>query len=414
MDSAEFAALARKNKADFTRERAMPLPDLVLSLLNFRKGTISSELRQFSKAMNGQDAPRLVSPSAFCQARKKLRHESLIALNDKAIEAFETHFAPHRWHGLRLLAVDGSTGALPNEEEVAETFGGPSDASLPMARFSRLYDVLNKLVIHADMAPYATGERELAASYLYATGTDDLTLYDRGYGAFWLFSMHRDLDRAYCARVKLSFSKEVKDFLASAEKSRVTVLRPSPRAKAQCEAYNLSTDPVPVRLIRVDLGKGQTEVLVTSLLDEKVYKTVWFKKLYQYRWGVEEDYKREKQRMEIENFSGKSAEILRQDLHAKVLALNLSAMMVWVAQAIADRVYEKRKRKYQINFANALSVLKNDLIRYISGASPWGMLVRLLSEIVESVEAVVPGRSYPRIKRKRHERTFHGNYKRTA
>ena len=392
----------------------MPLPDLILSLLNFRKGTISSELRQFSKALNGQEAIRSVTTSAFCQARKKLRHESLIAINDKAIEAFENQFAPHRWHGFRLLGVDGSTGRLPNEEAIAEFFGGPSDASLPMARFSRLYDVLNKLVIRADMEPYSTSEREIAANYLYATSADDLTIYDRGYGAFWLFSMHRDLDRHYCARVKLSFSKEVKAFLTSGEKSCVTVLTPNARARGQCEEYNLSTNPVPVRLVRVALGKGQTEVLVTSLLDEQVYKTSWFKKLYQLRWGVEEDYKREKQRMEIENFSGKSAGIILQDFHAKVLALNLSAMMVWVAQVIADRVYAKRDHRYQINFANALSVLKNDLIRYIASSSPWGMLMRLLSEIVESVEAVLPGRSYPRIKRKSHERTFHGNYKRTA
>ena len=392
----------------------MPLPDLILSLLNFRKGTISSELRQFSKAVNGQDAIRSVTTSAFCQARKKLRHESLIAINDKAIEVFEKQFTPHRWHGFRLLGVDGSTGRLPNEEEIAEFFGGPSDASLPMARFSRLYDVLNKLVIRADMEPYSTSEREIAANYLYATSADDLTIYDRGYGAFWLFSMHRDLDRHYCARVKLSFSKEVKAFLASGEKSRVTVLTPNARARGQCEEYNLSTNPVPVRLVRVALGEGQTEVLVTSLLDEQVYKTSWFKKLYQLRWGVEEDYKREKQRMEIENFSGKSARIILQDFHAKVLALNLSAMMVWVAQVIADRVYAKRNHRYQINFANALSVLKNDLIRYIASSSPWGMLMRLLSEIVESVEAVLPGRSYPRIKRKSHEQTFHGNYKRTA
>ena len=86
----------------------MPLPDLILSLLNFRKGTISSELRQFSKAVNGQDAIRSVTTSAFCQARKKLRHESLIAINDKAIEAFENQFTSHRWHRFRWLVFHAS------------------------------------------------------------------------------------------------------------------------------------------------------------------------------------------------------------------------------------------------------------------------------------------------------------------
>ena len=392
----------------------MPLPDLVLAILNFRKGTISSELRQFSKAINGQEALRGITDSAFCQARKKLRYQSLVPLNNKAIEAFGSHFAVHRWHGFRLLAVDGSTGRLPNEEEIITTFGGPSDASCPMARFSRLYDVLNKIIVHADMEPYDTGEREIAANYLYVTGKDDLTLYDRGYGAFWLFAMHRDLNRDYCARVKLSFSNEVKAFLASGERSLVTVLTPNDRAKKQCGEYNISAKPVPVRLIRVSLGKGHVEVLVTSLLDEDAYKTGCFKTLYQYRWGVEENYKREKKRMEIENFSGKSVQVIRQDFYAKILALNLSAMLVWVAQAIADRVYEKRKKTYQINFANALSVLKNDLVRYLTNDSPWEMLLRLLSEMVASVEVVESGRSYPRQMKKIHAQKFHCNYKRTA
>ncbi|MES9858933.1 MAG: hypothetical protein ABW166_20385 [Sedimenticola sp.] len=57
---------------------------------------------------------------------------------------------------------------------------------------------------------------------------------------------------------------------------------------------------------------------------------------------------------------------------AKILALNLSATLVWVAQAIAERVDKKRVRNYQINFANALSVLKNELVSYINQQSPWG------------------------------------------
>ena len=32
--------------------------------------------------------------------------------------------------------------------------------------------------------------------------------------------------------------------------------------------------------------------------------------------------------------------------------------MEWVAQAIAERIYQERKHTYQLNFANALSVLK--------------------------------------------------------
>jgi hypothetical protein len=43
------------------------------------------------------------------------------------------------------------------------------------------------------------------------------------------------------------------------------------------------------------------------LLYDRGYPTVWFKPLYHKRWGVEEGYKREKSRVEIENFSGRKA-----------------------------------------------------------------------------------------------------------
>ena len=39
----------------------------------------------------------------------------ITAYDQYAIEAFENQFTSHRWHGLRLLGVDGSTGRLPNQ-----------------------------------------------------------------------------------------------------------------------------------------------------------------------------------------------------------------------------------------------------------------------------------------------------------
>ena len=237
--SEEFKELARKNPEHFTRDRGLPLPDLVLMILNYRKGTINSELEQFTQAIYGQDTLPKVTPSAFCQARQKLRPEALIGLNSRILDEFEARFALHRWHGFRILAVDGSTGQLPNEEVIAEIYGGPTDANAPRARFCRLYDVLNKVIICSDMEPYEVGEREIAAPYLYEVKENDLLLYDRGFPAFWFFAMHRDMGRSFCARAKLSHSSEVREFVASGERTRIVTLSPPSAAKAQCEDYNL-------------------------------------------------------------------------------------------------------------------------------------------------------------------------------
>ncbi len=102
---------------------------------------------------------------------------------------------------------------------------------------------------------------------------------------------------------------------------------------------DLSLQAFPTIIVGIFVGSSGAGNLIyaQALLDEKAYPTPVFKKLYSLRWGVEENYKREKQRIEIENFSGRSVEVICQDFHAKILALNLSAMVVWVAQAIAER-----------------------------------------------------------------------------
>jgi hypothetical protein len=382
-------------------------------LLNLRKGSIGDELDRFFEVLHDQPLADGVSPSAFCQARKKLNPRALMALNEPLLAGFERHFSLRLWHGLRLLAVDGSTGRLPNTADVIAEFGTPPQgASVPLARFSRLYDVLNGLVVEADIEPRHVGERVLAGEYLAATRQNDLLLYDRGYPAFWLFALHRQEQRHFCARMALDFSGEVRDFLASSKKSDVVLFSPGAEARKQCQRYGLSGEPFSLRLIRVQLKGGETEVLATSLLDEAIYPSTWFKHLYHLRWGVEEDYKREKCRLEIENFSGLSAQAVKQDFFAKIFVLNLTAILTRVAQAIADRLYQARKRAYRVNFANALSKMKDNVVRLFLFDSPKHLLTTLVLAMAASAEAVRPDRSYPRKVKPAKLQGFHPNYKR--
>ena len=382
-------------------------------LLNLRKGSIGDELSRFFEVIHDQPLAETVTPSAFCQARKKLNARALMGLNRPLLEGFQRHFSPRLWHGLRLLAVDGSTARLPNTEDVIATFGAPPEgASVPLARFSRLYDVLNHLVIEADFESRHVGERVLAGEHLAATGDNDLLLYDRGYPAFWLFALHQQEQRHFCARMSLDFSREVSAFLASGKTSDVVLFSAGTEARKQCREYALPCEPIPLRLIRVQLKGGEIEVLATSLLDEDTHPTAWFKHLYHLRWGVEEGYKREKSRLEIENFSGLSAQIVQQDFYAKIFVLNLSAVLSWVAQAIAERLYQTRKRTYRVNFANALSKMKDNVVRLFVFDSPGPLLTSLVLAMAASTEAVRPDRSYPRKIKPAKLHGFHPNYKR--
>lgn len=414
MASAAFLQKARCSEQDFSRHRALPLPQLVTLLLNLRKGTNRDELNQFFETITGDPlAGAPVSEAAFCRARKKLKPEALVRLNDALLDSANEQIALRRWQGFRVLAVDGSTARLPNTPAIADYFGKPRGSGVPLARFSRLHDVLNGQTIQADMVPYATGERELASEYLLFSQPDDLFLYDRGYPAFLLFAFSAVEQRHYCARVRHNFHSEVQAFVHDGVKERIVSLTPSAASARQCREGYLPTEPLQARLIRVELESGEVEVLITSLLDAQAYPHRLFAKLYALRWGVEENYKREKQRLEIENFSGRPPWVLLQDFHAKLFAQNLTAILVCLAQWLADERYRHRQHSYRINFANALSKMKNHLASLFLDTSPLELCWRLLQRMADAVEAVRPGRKFPRNMKKVRVPGVQMQYRRT-
>lgn len=78
-------------------------------------------------------------------------------------------------------------------------------------------------------------------------------------------------------------------FVASGRREGVIDLPPGVAAKQECQARNLSSQPLQVRLVRIEPDSGEVEVLITFLLDAKRYPYAVFKELYHQRWPAEED-----------------------------------------------------------------------------------------------------------------------------
>ena len=119
----------------------------------------------------------------------------------------------------------------------------------------------------------------------------------------------------------------------------------------------------------------------------------------------------EKCRLEIENFSGLSAHAVKQDFYAKLFVLNLTAVLSWVAQAIADRLCRDCQHTYRVNFAQALSKRKDNLVQLLVSNSSRQLLTALILAVATRVEAVRPDRSYPRKIKPAKLHPFHPNYK---
>jgi hypothetical protein len=412
--SDEFKDRHRQAKKHFTRKRCLTFTIVVLFLLNMVKRALQDELDEFFRLLNQQDvAARIVTKSAFSQARKKLKYEAFVELDHTQVNYFYEHFEYRTWHGFRLLAVDGSTCQLPRTPEVIEHFGAWHPAKgepCPIARVSHIFDVLNDITLEALISPKATGERALAAQHFEHLKSSDLVLLDRGYPAFWLFALIVEQGAQFCARMPLGGWQVVERFVASGLSEQIVLLWPSSEANQECRARGLSLAPLKVRLIRVELDSGEVEVLATSLVDRIAYPTTVFKELYHCRWPVEENYKVLKSRIEIENFTGKSVLAVYQDFHAKVLTANLTAILAQPAQEVVAQQNRGRKYTYQVNMTNALSKMKDTVVLLVRRATILPILERLWQLFTQTIEPIRPGRSYPRKKRVKPKR-FAMSYK---
>ncbi|WP_200348821.1 IS4 family transposase [Halochromatium glycolicum] len=400
----------------FSRERDLPFARLVTFMLNLCKGSTEQELAGLCSVLDGQAVAGTVpTRAAFSKARKGLSDKLFSHLNRLAIKTFYRGWSTPTWHGFRLRAVDGTTFRLPPGEALERAFGAQRNGPT-LARGSILYDIGHDLVLDAQVAATCVGEYELAIEHLAHAEPGDLLIYDRGYPAFWLFALHRHLGIDFCMRLSRSSFAPAQAFFDSAERSRIVTLNPSAEQRRACRDQRVPAEPIRVRLVRVTLRGGETEVLATSVLEEERLPARLFAALYHQRWSAEEHIKRQKRWAEIENFSGRSPLAMRQDIQARILAMNLAAMVRNVAQLLAERRFAHRRFRYQVRACSTLSAMKDNLVRLLlgDGEQQRRLLERLVLHLASAVDAVRPNRSFPRQNPGKLKPGFHPAYKRVA
>jgi hypothetical protein len=412
--SQDFLHRHRKSKKDFTRKRKLPFPTLIAFLIDLATGSYQNELNRFFRLLVPSDLPRkFVSKVALAKARMKLGYKAFVELNDHLVEYFYQNMPTNQWHGYNLLAVDGTLLRLPRIESIMKHFGvwHTKGNDRPMARVSQMFDPLNRVSVDTIISPKSEGERELAARHFFKLTIDDLVLLDRGYPAYWLFNLIMSMGSDFCARASAKKWKIIRKFVNSGKREAIISLPVFPSSIAKCKELGLELSSLKLRFVRVELDSGEIEVLITSLTDKDALPYECFGELYHLRWPVEEDYKKMKSWIEIENFSGKSVESVYQDFYAKVFAKNLTATLASTTSTDIDAAYKTRKYLYQINYAQAYAEMKRIIpLLFLRSKEAVSEIISALREfLIQTVEPVRPGRKFPR--KKGQPRNYYLNYK---
>jgi hypothetical protein len=321
-----------------------------------------------------------------------------------------------RWRGHRLIGVDSSLVRLPDTEELGQAFGwkeatnqhGATGTRYPEARLSVVYDLRNRVGLDVRLEPSTLGEVALALSQLEHLQPGDVEVNDRGFtGYFYLAAVApRSHFISRCSSGSFLAAQELFR-LNQANQSRVVWLHAPPDQKAECHRLGLSLK-MKVRFVSVRLPSGELEVLATSLLDQELYPTEEFLTVYHWRWGHETFHLMLKGRLELENFSGRTAEAIRQDVQAAVLLANLESLLSEPTQTTLDKQATSQVHPRQVNRSNSYHALKDQMLDLLYRDIPAAQVITQLMKLFKgSAVAVRPHRKVPRRRRPSFHRSYH-------
>lgn len=408
--AADFCARHRARAADFTRERLLTFPVVMLLLLQKTTKSVQRHLHCFFHQLWPQPNQPMVTGGGWTQARAKLSHTAFIELNQQVLLPgfYAPQQAQHRrsWRGHRLLGCDGSLLRLPSHPQVLEIFGevavanhlGDTGTHYAPARLSVLYDLLNQIGLDARLAPVATSEVDLAAAQLESVEENDVVIWDRGFTGFILMARVLARGAHFVGRCsKSSFAAAQQLFrINRAGRSKVVKLVAASDQRPELKKLGLPTQLI-VRFVSVRLPTGELEVLVTSLLDETIYPTQEFSELYHRRWNHETYHQMLKGRLDLENWSGQTVEAVRQDVQAAVFVSNVESLLSQEAQEELSAQDATRQYPAQVNRAVSYHALKERMLDLLWSKRP---LQKALEEIQRWMQSnpvsVRPDRSPPR------------------
>lgn len=382
------------------RHRRLPAEQvvwLVIGLAIYRSKSIKEIVDSLDLAFATEDG-RCITSSATTQARQRVGAEPLQWLFDHSA----SHWARqdednYLFHGLHLLAMDGTTLRLADSPENREHFGAQSYAnntvsSYPQAKGVTLMMVATQLVRDARFGPYKTSENSFAHELLPSIPDDSLTIVDRGYlSAELLVNLARGGRNRHFLIPTKSTTKWV--LIEGSLDDGIVEMSVSAAARKNDPSLPKTWQ---ARALRVTDHAGKDGHLLTSLTDTKAFAAADLIACYKRRWRIETSYRELKQTMLGAGLTLRSMTVqgTEQEIWGALIAYNLLRI------EIAKAALEAKCEPTDISFNLALFTIQTELMM-IGPATAQGkipaILKRLRERLVLELKPKRPKRQFDRV-----------------
>jgi len=363
------------DNASWTRQRKMPLNDILTSVLAKKGLSTVMEIRHYFQAVGRME--QTVSKQDYLKQRQNLNPEVFKLLNRNYLKKFYNGHETKCWRGYLVMAVDGSRAEIPNSIENRQVYGESGnlkDNPIARANISALHDVFNQFILDIGIHHYRDSEVEEARAHLLALKevTEEkpvLIMFDRNYaslefidfldksGVKYLIRLHENDFKAERTRMK-STDEEVE--IAMTYKRLRHIRNKFPQRAQEMQEQKINR----VRIIKTKLTNGEQAAFVTNLAEGT---TSDIERLYKKRWSIEQKYHTLKNKLKFESVTGKASIYVKQDFWAQMMVFNIVQDLITVAELRAVKKSKKKRHKYaiRINENIAIGLFKEKFINLI-------------------------------------------------
>jgi hypothetical protein len=244
-----------------------------------------------------------------------------------------------RWHGLRLLAGDKTTLALPESSSLWKAFGahkGQQGLGPIAVELCCLYDLISRAPLRFVFGKACTSEHRLIVKLIQGLKKGDLILLDAGF--------------YFCATFIKLLLRHAHFIIPAPRNIRPQVLRTLAQGDYLCQIkdYNNGTT-ITVRVVFVHRNGFRRRRLVTSLLDPNLFPASELARLYHMRWDIETFYRDFKHTLRATSWHCRTPKSFHQELLVHMIAFCLIRLAMLEASRSANVSVA------QLSFARALT-----------------------------------------------------------
>jgi len=289
----------------------------------------------------------------------------------------------YRWHGLRLIAADKTTLALPESPSLFKRFGahkGQQGLGPIAVEFCCLFDLISRAPVRFVFNKVCTSEHKLILKLIQALKKGDLLLIDSGF--------------YYCATFIKILRRKAHFLIPAKANNRPKVLRTLGQSDYLCQIKDSHDKTTLIVRVLFVYRKGfRRRRLVTSLLDPIVFPASDLANLYHMRWDIETFYRDFKHTMQATSWHCRTPATFHQELLMHMIVVCLIRLAMLEASQLA------KVPVGQLSFARALTETRLFFQLLLSAGQPnrwtsiWTSFIKCCAKYLVKIK---PNRHFPR------------------